>query len=231
MNTVRWLLGLGLLTSCLGGRAPDFTLPKVSGSEVTLSEKGDDIVVLNFWFTSCAPCRAEIPALSAFARANPHVRLYGLSVDKLTPEQLGIASQRLGIHYPVLHDAYGRVARKYGVSAYPTTFVVRNMQIVDSHRGAIRRDQLEAMVQAAGQSSIAVEDPLSIGEDPFQGYGRVGDDGVYRRSHSPTARPKASGGFLMPFGLACLAGTAVFVVGAMVAYRVWQVPEDEAKEG
>ncbi|MEM6929595.1 MAG: TlpA disulfide reductase family protein [Myxococcota bacterium] len=128
------------------GHAPDFTLPDLAGEPVTLSELDDDVVVLNFWFTDCPPCRAEIPELSAFAKEHPEVPIYGLSTDRMTPGRLRIASERLGIAYPVLHDARAEVAISYGVSAFPTTLVVKGMEIVDARVGGVDRQLLEQMV-------------------------------------------------------------------------------------
>ncbi len=62
-------LGLvALLASCGGagkGRpAPDFQVALFSGSSFQLSEQeGKNVVVLNFWYPSCPPCRAEMPDL------------------------------------------------------------------------------------------------------------------------------------------------------------------------
>lgn len=130
------------------GPAPDFTLPDLAGDAVTLSDH-DDVVVLNFWFTNCPPCRAEIPELSAFAKAHPDVPMYGLSTDAMSPAQLKIAAQRLGIDYRVLHDARALVARDYEVTAFPTTLVVRDMEIVQARVGAVDQHVLEHMVTAA----------------------------------------------------------------------------------
>src|SRR5690606_30835904 len=41
----------------------DFTLPAVDGGEVTLSDYAGQVILLDFWATWCAPCRAEIPGL------------------------------------------------------------------------------------------------------------------------------------------------------------------------
>ncbi|MEN0065255.1 MAG: TlpA disulfide reductase family protein [Myxococcota bacterium] len=131
------------------GHAPDFTLPDLSGEPVTLSQLDDDVVILNFWFTDCPPCRAEIPELSAFAAEHPDVPIYGLSTDRMTPGRLKIAAKRLGIAYPVLHDARAEVARSYQVSAFPTTLVVKNQEIVQARVGGVNRHMLEHMVSAA----------------------------------------------------------------------------------
>ncbi|MEZ4316731.1 MAG: TlpA disulfide reductase family protein [Myxococcota bacterium] len=127
------------------GPAPDFTLSDLTGNEVRLSEHSD-VVVLNFWFTSCPPCRHEIPELSAFHEANPDVPIYGVSVDRMAPERLAAMSKRLGITYPVLHDATSQVAQKYSVSLFPTTIVIHDGGIAHVRMGEVTRSSLEAMV-------------------------------------------------------------------------------------
>jgi peroxiredoxin len=132
------------------GAAPDFTLSTPQGEEVTLSKVGADVVVLNFWFTTCPPCRAEIPELSAWSQAHPETPLYGVSTDVgMPPGRLQAAAQQLGIRYPVLHDVRAEVADEYGVDVFPTTLVLRHGEIVQARVGAIDRQTLDQMVAAA----------------------------------------------------------------------------------
>jgi len=48
--------------------APDFTLPTMTGTEISLSELQGMPVVLNFWATWCHPCRVELPYFDAVAK-------------------------------------------------------------------------------------------------------------------------------------------------------------------
>src|SRR5579863_5070861 len=47
----------------------DLTLRDLSGKKVQLREYRGRIVVLNFWATSCGPCREEMPMLVEAAKA------------------------------------------------------------------------------------------------------------------------------------------------------------------
>src|SRR5690625_2203030 len=49
-----------------GNQAPDFELPTLEGDSVHLSDYLGKPVMLNFWASWCAPCRAEIPDMQKF---------------------------------------------------------------------------------------------------------------------------------------------------------------------
>lgn len=144
-----WFLWVQLLAPQpkSSGPAPDFALLDVAGQQVELPEEG--VVVLNFWFTSCPPCRREIPELAAYHAANPDVAMYGVSVDQMDTRRLGILSRKLGINYPVLHDRHSKVAHDYEVSLFPTTVVVRDGEIRSVKMGEVNRRTLKGMVDAA----------------------------------------------------------------------------------
>lgn len=47
-----------------GPKAPDFTLPTLDGKNVSLSDyTGKNVVLIDFWSTTCDPCLVEMPHL------------------------------------------------------------------------------------------------------------------------------------------------------------------------
>jgi len=50
--------------------APDFTLPTMAGTEITLSDLQGKPVVLNFWAIRCPPCKQELPYFDTVAGQN-----------------------------------------------------------------------------------------------------------------------------------------------------------------
>ncbi len=106
----------------LPDQAPGFTLKDLDGQEVDLADFRGQTVVLNFWATWCAPCRAEIPAFSSFARNNPDIPVLGIAVDGPVGK-LKVAKRDMGIDYPVLVGDAATV-QAYGASTLPTTVVV-----------------------------------------------------------------------------------------------------------
>ena len=54
-----------------------------SGKQITRSDFGGKLLVLNFWATWCPPCIEEMPSLDQFARemSNSGVVVLGVSID------------------------------------------------------------------------------------------------------------------------------------------------------
>lgn len=131
--------------------APILKSPYVDGRPYDLAAESADVVVVNFWATWCGPCRMEIPDFSAFATANPDVKMLGVSIDdSMQAPQLARAAKALGITYDVLHDADGQARSSWGVDNFPTTFVLDSRHdVVDSHIGVASRQWLEQAVAKA----------------------------------------------------------------------------------
>jgi peroxiredoxin len=53
-----------ILQGLVGCEAPDFNVTTINGELLTLNQLKGKVVVINFWFESCAPCLAELPALN-----------------------------------------------------------------------------------------------------------------------------------------------------------------------
>jgi cytochrome c-type biogenesis protein len=133
------------------GNAPELLLHDLQGEMFSLEDADHAVTVVNFWATWCAPCRQEIPEFSRFAKDHPDVGVYGVSVDEdISTERLAMMSERLGIRYPVLHDQTGFVASRWGVTGYPTTFILdANHEIVSVKMGALSGHRLADLVEEA----------------------------------------------------------------------------------
>lgn len=82
------------------GDAVEFTGTEVDGSTVTSADFVGDVLVLNFWYAGCGPCRAEAPTLEATAQKTGAPFL-GVNIYD-GPEQATAFEETYGISYPSL---------------------------------------------------------------------------------------------------------------------------------
>jgi len=107
--------------------APDFTLPRDGGGEVTLSELKGTPVVLYFYPKDNTPgCTKEAIAFSGDAQAfaDAGAQVFGISKDSVKKHDNFVAKH--GLSVPLLSDENGTVCEDYGVwkekSMYGKTF-------------------------------------------------------------------------------------------------------------
>src|SRR5919205_4140582 len=121
-------------------QAPAFVLPKLGGGgSASLADYRGQVVVLNFWASWCKPCKDESPLLQ---RWHERIRSRGgtvLGVDILDVTGRAQAFiDEYGLTYPMLKDKDGEGLDKFGVVAYPETFVIdRDGRIAAVRRGPV----------------------------------------------------------------------------------------------
>jgi thiol-disulfide isomerase/thioredoxin len=92
-----------------------------------LSDYAGDVVVLNFWATWCAPCRAEMPSLQALqdALGGEGLEVVTVAFGRHNPAQMERFWQEAGITSLPLHlDAGSEMADAMGVRGLPHSFVL-----------------------------------------------------------------------------------------------------------
>ena len=70
-----------------GKPAPALEAKLLDGQPFSLAAQSGKVVVINFWATWCAPCRAEMPALDAFYRKHRDEGLVVLAVSLDEPDK------------------------------------------------------------------------------------------------------------------------------------------------
>lgn len=109
----------------VGQPAPDFSMELIRDGNISLSEQRGSVVVINFWASSCPPCRTEARDLEAAWRnyRDRDVVFIGANIqDRAEPAERFL--DEFGVTYPNGLDEGGRISIDYGVVGIPVTFVV-----------------------------------------------------------------------------------------------------------
>lgn len=117
--------------------APDFTLVDQYGESHTLSDYQGKVVFLNFWATWCPPCKAEMPDIQRlyenYGYNEEDVIVLGVAFPKSdqntrssegTVEEVAAFLEENSYSYPVVMDEMASLQWAYGISAFPTTFMI-----------------------------------------------------------------------------------------------------------
>jgi peroxiredoxin len=114
----------------IGQAAPQFMLPDISGREVALNQYKGKIVILDFWQTTCGPCRYTMPMLDKI-QDEYSGKLSVLAINLQEPKELVrnyILEQNL--HSRVLLDSEYSVGDRYGIFAVPMQFLIDQNGVV-----------------------------------------------------------------------------------------------------
>lgn len=117
-----------------GKVAPDFSLPTLAGSTLTLADYRGKVVFLNFWATWCAPCEEEMPSMQ---KLHEHFKdrdfvILSISIDE-GKNAVGPFMERLGLTFPVAFDPASEVAGLYGLTGVPETFLIGPTGVIMHH--------------------------------------------------------------------------------------------------
>ncbi|MFC3039408.1 redoxin domain-containing protein [Virgibacillus xinjiangensis] len=128
----------------IGNQAPDFTLQRLNGEEIELSELRGQRVMLNFWATWCPPCRAEMPDMEEFYQ-NENVVVLAVNLTETESSRQGVEDfvEEYGLSFPVLLDEDTVVANAYAIQPVPTTYMIDSNGVIQYKAfGAMNYDMM-----------------------------------------------------------------------------------------
>jgi cytochrome c biogenesis protein CcmG, thiol:disulfide interchange protein DsbE len=113
----------------VGQPAPDFRATTLDGHEFSLADFKGQVLVLNFWATWCVPCKAELPLLEGYYRAQSKNGLRVLAVStegSLPAARLQPIADKLSLSMALrFSGSYGAIKRMV-----PTNYVIDRSGVV-----------------------------------------------------------------------------------------------------
>ncbi len=130
---------------------PSLREPGVNFDTRNYAGKG---LVVNFFFSTCPPCKKELPVLEAASKKLPsNVSMLGVDHAENRADGLAFVAKS-GISYDVALDEQGFVAPNVGAITFPATlFVNSSGVVVKRHFGAISADELQRGIDLVSHAS------------------------------------------------------------------------------
>ncbi len=103
----------------IAGEAPVFHSVLLNAQTVNLQDFRGRPVLVHFWATWCPVCKLEQASIESISHDYPVLTISMQSGDDLEVQAF---LQEHGLHYPVVNDAEGMLAQRYGVRGVPSSF-------------------------------------------------------------------------------------------------------------
>jgi len=124
-----------LLNSCsgenkkairVGNTLSSFTGTDLEGDKFSLASRKDHPVIMRFFLINCPYCKADTPVFNKFFEEYSPRGLSIVYINNNGTDSSEVKSfvEELNVHFPVIYDPDGNIARKYNVKVQPLTLVL-----------------------------------------------------------------------------------------------------------
>jgi peroxiredoxin len=140
--------GIATNTLLLGSQLPAIKLETVEGQEVSTQSLLGAPLVINVWYSTCEPCRRELPALAnADMQYRNLVRFVGVNIKDSTTVAREFAAQ-YGVEFELLLDKNGLFISQLGIATAPVTLAIDQQGVIVSQKaGEISASELDELVK------------------------------------------------------------------------------------
>lgn len=109
-----------------GKPAPDFNLPSLDGTMISLADYKGKVVLLNIWATWCPPCVEEMPSMEKLFQAlnKEGLEILAVSIDASGLKAVRPFMKKHNLSFPALIDSKGTTQNLYRTTGVPESIII-----------------------------------------------------------------------------------------------------------
>jgi peroxiredoxin len=130
-------------TDVEGDPFPDVMLVDRDGNEVRTADLVGEPLVVNLWYSTCAPCAKELPEFAQVDAETDDARFIGVNTLDSIEVMERFAGER-GVEYDLYRDEFAELADAIGATAMPITLFVTSNGTIVAQTGPLDADELRA---------------------------------------------------------------------------------------
>jgi peroxiredoxin len=131
-----------------GSTAPSFTLPDLSGRQVSLEDFSRKRLLLVFSDPHCGPCDELAPRLASLHREHANNGLGFLMVGRGDADENRRKAEQYGIEFPVVMQEKWKLSKEYGIFSTPVAFLIGEDGVIQKNV-AVGVDAITTLAQDA----------------------------------------------------------------------------------
>jgi thiol-disulfide isomerase/thioredoxin len=138
---------IGTNAAVTGRPLPIVDIQTLSGDAFSTRELLGRPLVVNFWYSTCAPCKRELPAFAAVqSELGDQVRFVGVDTFPPSSNEESFARDR-GVKYELFYDPDGQLTTAVGIATSPQTLFIDATGTILEQTGELTADKLEALIR------------------------------------------------------------------------------------
>lgn len=130
-----------------GQQLPDVELQTIDGKAQSSNSLLGAPLIINFWYSTCEPCRREMPVLAyAHEKYGSKISFLGLNMNDSASVAKEFA-EKYNVKYEIAFDPSGSFISGLGIATAPTTlFVSKDGVVLDQVAGELTTEKLDALI-------------------------------------------------------------------------------------